>query len=47
MWIDIEKLIKEEKVFPSIEMIKHLSYHENLLLTISCDENHRITGITS
>lgn len=47
MWIDIEKLIKEEKVFPSIEIIKHLSHNKDILLTIYCDENHRITNITS
>lgn len=42
MWIDIEKLMKEEKVFPSIEILKHLSNNEDILLTIHCDENHRI-----
>lgn len=42
MWIDIEKLMKEEKVFPSIEILKHLFNNEDILLTIHCDENHRI-----
>lgn len=45
MWIDIEKLMKEEKVFPSIEILKHLSNNEDILLTIHCDENHRIIKV--
>lgn len=44
MWIDIQKLIKEEKVFPSIEILKHIP-NEEIALKIYCDENHNITKI--
>lgn len=45
MWIDIQKLIKEEKVFPSIEILKHILNIEEISLKIYCDENHKITRI--
>lgn len=45
MWVDIQKLIKEEKVFPSIEILKHILNNEEISLKIYCDENHKITDI--
>ena len=45
MWIDIQKLIKEEKIFPSIEILKHILNSEEISLKIYCDENHKITRI--
>lgn len=45
MWIDIPKLIKEEKVFPSIEILKHILNNEEISLKIYCDENHKIIRI--
>ena len=40
MWINIDDLYKEDKLFPSIEMIKHLK--ENMNLKIECDSNHKV-----
>lgn len=45
MWVDIKNLIKEEKVFPSIEILKHILNSEEISLKIYCDENHKITDI--
>lgn len=45
MWVDIQKLIKEEKVFPSIEILKHILNNEEISLKIYCDENHKIIDI--
>lgn len=45
MWIDIQKLIKEEKVLSSIEILKHILNNEEISLKIYCDENHKITDI--
>lgn len=45
MWIDIQKLIKEEKVFPSIEILKHILNSEDISLKIYCNENHKIINI--
>lgn len=45
MWIDIQKLMKEEKVFPTIEILKCILNNEEISLKIYCDENHKITGI--
>lgn len=46
MWINIQKLIKEEKVFPSIEILKYIMQNdENIKLKIYCDEKHIITKI--
>ena len=43
MWLNIEDLYKEEKVFPSIELIKYLK--DNMNIKIECDSNHRILSI--
>ena len=43
MWINIDDLLKKEKVFLSIETIKHLK--EYMDLTIECDINHKIINI--
>lgn len=43
MWINIDDLLKKEKVFLSIETIKHLK--ENMDLKIECDNNHKIINI--
>lgn len=46
MWIEIETLLKEEKVFPSIEILKHiLKNKDTIKLTINCDNNHIITKV--
>lgn len=45
MWVDIQKLIKEEKVFPSIEILKHILNSEDISLKIYCNENHKIINI--
>lgn len=46
MWIEIQKLIKEEKVFPSIEILKRIiKNNKNINLKINCDENHIITKV--
>lgn len=46
MWIDIQKLIQEEKVFPSIEILKNiLKDNKDIKLKIYCDENHIISKI--
>ncbi len=45
-WIEIEKLIKEKKIFPSIEILKHiLNNNETIKLKIECNENHIITKV--
>lgn len=43
MWIHIDDLYKEDKLFPSIEMIKHLK--DNMNLKIECDSNHKVINI--
>lgn len=45
MWVDIQKLMKEEKVFPSIEILKHILNSEEISLKIYCNEDHKITSI--
>lgn len=44
MWIDIEKLLNEDKKFPCVEIIKHLE-KDNIKLTIYSDENHNILKV--
>lgn len=44
MWIDIEKLLNEDKKFPSIEIINYLE-EENIELKIYSNENHDILKI--
>lgn len=43
MWISIDDLYKEDKLFPSIEVIKYLKKDMNL--KIECDSNHNIINI--
>ena len=43
MWINIDDLYKEDKLFPSIEVIKYLK--DNVNLSIECDSNHNIIKI--
>ncbi len=43
MWINIDDLYKEDKLFPSIEVIKYLK--ENMNLKIECDSNNNIISI--
>lgn len=43
MWIDIDDLYKKEKLFPSIEVIRHLE--DNMNIIIKCDNNHNIINI--
>ena len=45
MWADIQRLIKEEKVFPSIEILKRISNNGEISLKIDCDENHKIINV--
>ena len=40
MWIDIDDLEREIKVFPSVRLIQHLE--DGMNLNIECDENHNI-----
>ncbi len=40
VWIDINDLLNETKIFPSIEVIKHLK--DDMELKIECDSNHKI-----
>ena len=43
MWIEIEKLIKEGKVLPSIEILKHIIKNDKKIkLKLYCNENHSI-----
>lgn len=43
MWINIDDLLKETKIFPSIEVIKYLK--NNMYLKIECDKEHNIISI--
>lgn len=43
MWINIDDLYKEEKLLPSVEVIKYMK--ENMNLKIECDNNHNILKI--
>ena len=43
MWIDINKLIEEEKVFASVKVIKYLK--DNINIKIECDSNHNVLSI--
>lgn len=43
-WIDIDKLLKQEKKFASIEILKYINL-ENIKLKILVDENHNILKI--
>lgn len=44
MWINIEDLLKENKKFPSVEIIKHLDGN-NINLKIYSDDDHNILNI--
>ena len=44
MWINIEDLLKENKKFPSVEIIKHLEGN-NINLKIYSDDDHNILNI--
>lgn len=44
MWISIEDLLKENKKFPSVEIIKHLDAN-NINLKIYSDDDHNILNI--
>lgn len=44
MWISIEDLLKENKKFPSVEIIKHLDGN-NINLKIYSDDDHNILNI--
>lgn len=44
MWISIEDLLKENKKFPSVEIIKHLDGN-NINLKIYSDDAHNILNI--
>ena len=43
MWINVDDLYKEERLFPSIEVIKYLK--DGMNLKIDCDSNNNITNI--
>ena len=43
MWINIDDLYKEDKLFPSVELIKYLKDDMNLM--IECNSNHGILNI--
>ena len=43
MWIDIDYLLNEQKIFPSVKAIKYLK--DNIDLKIECDNNHNILNI--
>ena len=43
MWINIDDLYKEDRLFPSIEVIKYLK--DNMNVKIDCDSNHNIITI--
>lgn len=44
IWMDIEKLLKEDKKFPCVEIIKHLE-KDNIKLVIYSDENHNVLKV--
>ena len=44
MWISIEKLLKEDKKFPCIEMIKYLE-RDNIQLKMYSDNHHNVLKI--
>lgn len=44
MWMDIENLLNESKILPSVEIIKYLK-SENINLKIFTDTNHNILKI--
>ena len=44
MWINIDELLKKDKKFASIEILKYLNL-ENIKLKIYVDENHNILKI--
>ncbi len=44
MWINIEDLLKENKKFPSVEIIKYLE-NNDINLKIYSDDNHNILNI--
>ena len=43
MWINIDDLYKEDRLFPSIEVIKYLK--DNMNVKVDCDSNHNIITI--
>ena len=43
MWINIDDLFKEDRLFPSIEVIKYLK--DNMNMKINCDSNNNIITI--
>lgn len=44
MWINIEALLKNNKKFPSVEIIKYLE-NSNIKLKIYSDDNHNTLNI--
>ena len=44
MWMDIEELLKEEKVFPSVVMTKDLK--DGMDVRVECDADHNIKSYT-
>ena len=45
MWIDINDLLEEDKIFASIKAIKYLK--DGMDIKIDCDSNHNIINIRS
>ena len=45
MWVNINNLYKEVKIFPSIKIIKYLK--DNINIKIKCDNNHNILNINN
>lgn len=45
MWINIEDLIKEEKILSSIEILKYIAKCTEIKLKINCNENHQIINV--
>ena len=45
MWISIDDLYKETKLFPSVEAIKYLK--DGMNLKMECDSNHNILNINN
>lgn len=43
-WITIEELLKEEKLFPTIEILKYRK-EENISLKFLADENHKLLNV--
>ena len=43
MWINIDDLYKEDRLFPSIEVINYLK--DNMNVKIDCDINHNIITV--